>query len=386
VRIVLRTSGGRGEYELAGHQAAVSGVSLLDKDLDFELTPELVVPGHQTAYRVQGKPRIRLDDTSSQLHAYRFLAGALLLPKPKRELKTTLTTLDFVRDNGYAVAGIDVDVAETQASSARLRPTTLWLENAAGLILAVDVPDRMALVQEIWDVSRNQTTQISGLVRIHEASVSSGDHKAIENASAKLREAIGDGDVIERIAKAAGAQINAPPLVTGAKAQDIPVEGEQDETDPADARRRAVAKWRKSVQRTAEARKFSEAVRMVYDERCAVSGSRLPKLSSTLSPGVEGAHILPWARYELNTVKNGICLSKLCHWAFDAGVIRIDYDEGAYMVSIPEEVSTGAVPANMDLTYFEKFVGPISDERLPADSAHLPSPDYLARLNEEMYG
>lgn len=41
MRIALRTSGGRGEYELAGRQGPVGVANLFDLDLRFELTPEI---------------------------------------------------------------------------------------------------------------------------------------------------------------------------------------------------------------------------------------------------------------------------------------------------------------------------------------------------------
>jgi hypothetical protein len=383
VRIALRPSGGRGEYELAGHQAGTHASALFDKELEFQISPELLLPGRQAAHHVQGKPRIRRDGSAS-LHAYRLLAGALVLPKPKRELRATTTDDNFVRDNQYAVTGIDVDLVDDAAASARLRPTMLWLQNASGLVRAVDVAERMALVQEIWDAARTQTSLLADLVRAHETAVLSRDHRSIEKASADVRAAIPiDGDVLAAIATTLGTEVQHPGV--GPEMEEVPV-GEEDETDPAEAARRAVAKWRKSVQRSTAARAFSERVRAAYRDRCAVSGARLPKLPSTLSPGVDGAHILPWARYELNTLKNGICLDKLCHWAFDAGVLRIDYKGGEYLVSVPNRVGTEAGPYNMDTSYFEQFVGAIPSERLPADSSQRPSPQYLAQLNAEMYG
>jgi hypothetical protein len=157
---VLRPSGGHGEYELAGHQADTHASALFDKELESQISPELLLPGRQAAHHVQGKPRIRRDGSTS-LHAYRLLAGALVLPKPKRELRATTTDDDFVRDNQYAVTGIDVDLVDHAAASARLRPTMLWLQNASGLVRAVDVAERMALVQEIWDTARTQTSPLA---------------------------------------------------------------------------------------------------------------------------------------------------------------------------------------------------------------------------------
>lgn len=387
MRIALRTSGGRGEYELAGHQASTPASALLDKELDFQISPELVLSGHQKARHVQGKPRIRLDDRNVDKHAALLLAAALILPKPKRELRATSTGADFVRDNQYAVAGIDVDVVDDAAEAACLRPTRLWLENASGLVRAVDVAERMALVQGMWDAARAQTSNVADLVRAHEEAVVGGDHRSIARASADLQSAMAvDGDAIEEVAIALGAEPEIDVSGLGVETGAAPIDGEDDKTDPAEAARRTVAKWHKGVQRTAAARRFSEDVRAAYRDCCAVSGLRLPKLPSTSSPGVEGAHILPWARYELNTIKNGICLDKLCHWAFDSGVLRIDHESGQYLVSIPDQVTVDAGPFNMDLAYFQQYVGPIPSGRLPPNSAQRPSPTYLERLNIEMYG
>lgn len=386
MRIALRTSGGRGEYELAGHQARIRASDLFGQRLDFELTPEITIPGGQAAHRVQGKPRIRLDNQATSRHAYRLLAAVLLLPRPKRELRTTSTGADFVRDHQYAVTGIDVDVVKSSASVADLRPTTLWLENASGLVRSVNVPQRMATVQAVWEAARDRTSELAALIKAHETAVIDGDHRGIEKAATALQAKLTtDGDVVDELAAAVGAEVEttAVGLTTGA----VPISGEEDETDPDDARRQVVAEWRKSVSRGASGRDFSQRVRAAYKNRCLLSGTELPKLPHTLSPGVDGAHILPWARYDLNSVTNGLCLNKLCHWAFDAGLIRIDYDDaaGQYIASIPTRVTVEAGPAGLALGYFERLVGPVSDDRLPADSALRPSATYLARLNKEMY-
>lgn len=383
MRIALRTSGGRGEYELAGHQAAIRASDLLDKELEFQISPDVVLLGHQAAHHVQGKPRIRLEDQSNSRHAYLLLAAVLMLPKPKRELKATSTSSDFVRDNQYAVAGIDVDVVNRTGTSVLLRPTTLWLENASNLAQAVGVAERMALVQTIWAEARETVSDIAGLVQAHESAVLRGDHTGIIRAAGHLRRAMADDrDAIETVAQALGAEIEMTAVTT---ATAIPSDGEEDETDPAEAARRVAAQWHNGVRRSSAGRAFSERVRIAYRDRCAVSGARLPRLPSTGSPGVEGAHILPWSRYDLNSLRNGICLDKLCHWAFDAGVMRIDYQDDAYVVSIPNQVNIDAGPNGMDLSYFESFVGPIPVDRFPPNPAHHPSPAYLREFNALMY-
>ena len=89
MRIALRTSGGRGEYELAGHQSNIGASDLLGRRLTYQLTPDLVLDGLSRAEHVQGKPRIRLEEGGS--HIYRVLADVFLLPLPRRELREAPT-------------------------------------------------------------------------------------------------------------------------------------------------------------------------------------------------------------------------------------------------------------------------------------------------------
>src|SRR5690348_2308930 len=132
MRIALRTSGGRGEYELAGRQGDLSVEDLFDRRMIFELTPELSIDGHAAARRMQGKPRIRLDDPRRYSHAYAILTAALLLPQPKRELRETSTEADFVHEGAYAITDIDIDIANVQDAFVALRPRRLWLRNEIG--------------------------------------------------------------------------------------------------------------------------------------------------------------------------------------------------------------------------------------------------------------
>lgn len=68
-------------------------------------------------------------------------------------------------------------------------------------------------------------------------------------------------------------------------------------------------------------RLFRQRVLAAYGKCCALSRLRLPEL-------IDAAHIIPDVDQELGQplVQNGICMSKLHHTAFDAGLIAIDQD------------------------------------------------------------
>jgi putative restriction endonuclease len=65
---------------------------------------------------------------------------------------------------------------------------------------------------------------------------------------------------------------------------------------------------------------FRERVLAAYRHRCALSGLPEPRL-------IDAAHIVP-DEEELGhpDVRNGICMSKIHHAAYDAGLIGIDSD------------------------------------------------------------
>jgi hypothetical protein len=362
-------------------------MDLLDHALFFELTPALRIAGHSLVRHAQGKPRIRLDNPREFGHAYRVLSSVLLLPQPRRALRDTTEDWDFLYDDKYAITDIDVDVAEVDDAVAVLRPTRLWLGNSSGLTRSVDFPLRMSQIQSVWNAAQDQEGPLAGLVREHEQAVLSGNHQKILRAAAVIRRELGDaGDRLDTLITRLGSA--SPELALSAPSENVPLEGINDEVEPEDAARRAIAQWRRSVVRSAQGRMFSQRVRAAYQDRCALSGNYLPKLPGTTSAGVDGAHILPWARYELNSVSNGICLNKLCHWAFDAGVIRIDFDHarGAYQMSIPSRVRNEGLPVKMSLDYFTALEGPIPVEQLPRDASERPSPKYLERLNMEVFG
>lgn len=116
---------------------------------------------------------------------------------------------------------------------------------------------------------------------------------------------------------------------------------------------------------------FREAVLSVYKNRCAVSGMPVPKL-------LEAAHIIPDRLIgDIQTVSNGIALSRVHHRAYDANLLGIDPD---YRVHISEElmIPTGGPLLTKGILEFDG-----KTLILPKKVNEQPNKDYLARRFED---
>jgi len=392
MRIALRTGGGRGVYELAGRQGDLNASDLFDREISYELTPAIIIPGRAVASRLQGKPRIRLEDKTRTTHFYRLLAAILLLPKPKREFKKTHGD-ELLKFEAYSMTAIKVDIAGISSKKVVLRPTDLLLENADNLQATVEFAQRMSRIARVWDAASEQDTTLARLVRNLKRDVlaANPDYKEIERSAQKISEALKtDGDPLplaEQQLAVSEAQQEPPPLTKPAQFTHQADFGIEDDMSPAAARIERIKQWRQQAVRGSAGAKFRRDVSTTYEYRCIFSGQRLPRLEVTESAGVESAHILPWSTHDINSVRNGLCLNKQCHWAFDEGVLRLtfDKDSGRYLLDIPEHVRTAAIKASFELQSFETLTGPIAESRLPKDKRAWPSPTYIEALNRFMF-
>lgn len=66
---------------------------------------------------------------------------------------------------------------------------------------------------------------------------------------------------------------------------------------------------------------FRRIVVTTYEHRCALCGIRI--VTPEQYTVVEAAHIIPWAKSKNDDIRNGMALCKLCHWAFDWGMIGV---------------------------------------------------------------
>jgi hypothetical protein len=162
--------------------------------------------------------------------------------------------------------------------------------------------------------------------------------------------------------------------------------GEENLDELKEAARNRIKFWRSTALRGAAGVRFSAEVRQAYNHTCLFTGMRLPKTPETGSSGVDAAHILPWAEYDLNSISNALCLSKLCHWAFDAGILKLSFNSSTSRYEI--ELSPPAIIAESDgilkLDGLRDIQGVISTSLLPKDCANWPRPLFLKVYNEAM--
>jgi len=111
---------------------------------------------------------------------------------------------------------------------------------------------------------------------------------------------------------------------------------------------------------------FRRAIVHCYDHRCALCGVRI--ITPEGHTVVEAAHIKPWNRYKDDEVPNGMALCRLCHWAFDEGMMSVDND---YRVLISRQAWASPNSAGILLTLSNRPIHHPATDALWPDLARL---------------
>lgn len=392
MNIALRPSGGRGEYELAGTQGDLHVSDLFGLPIFIEILPGIVINGYSKCLLKDGKPRIRLENPNVRnSHPASLIGAAMMLPKPRREKHETHGAVLLCWEQ-FVVQTVRIDVVSF-SDRVIVRPVTVRLENGDHARLDISFAERMARVVRVWTAAATATDNLAEAVRMHAKRFTSPNSTQSElaNTTSLLRDALNspEGDMLPLLEVHFKICPARTPLIG-----DIPAEINDEDFDeevhinPAEARVERVRQWRLSAIRGYSASAFRQKVNEAYNSRCLFSGLRLPRTEATSIAGVDAAHILPWSRFDLDATKNGLCLSKQNHWAFDAGLFRLSFDktENIYVVSIPELVCSATKKAGFDLEPFVALAGPIPRKNLPSNKSLWPSPEYLDELNRFLDG
>jgi hypothetical protein len=392
MRISKQSSGGRGEYEISETDAA-SGLAppdLFDRHITLDLGPFPIATGNWLKL-AQGKRRVRLDSAAgATMHIHRQVAAALMMPAPVRDERQMSGGIPVLQTSRYIIKDIELSsVALPGAGLSRARADRIEYGNQERQAEELRVTPRMEDVERVWQRSSVLPFDLSVLIQKHEAAVRTGGplHRGAEQTvhgiQTKLADYAEDLGVIYHPATdplpallSALDQINVNPPLT-----DSPVDLVGIEPEDVELRRREIQRWRRwARKRGAESVKFSRDVKKAYRHVCIFCGNCYPPtpISST---GIEAAHILPWAEYDLDRVDNGLALCRLHHWAFDEGLLNLEHIAGStYRVTLPPDARDVVEAAGFSVDQLEKCVGDVPLQRLPANPKEHPNPAFLALL------
>jgi len=393
MRISRRPSGGRGEYEISENTPeGVTPTDLLDNRLVLDLGGGLVVDSNATLRHQGGKFRVRLLDAGT-IHPHRQVAAILLMPYPVREDVRWGRGAPVMRAGQYAVEHIQLEHAYVAGGIVRLDVGDLTLRNATYSADELKLAGRLAAVRALWQNAAKFPDNVRGLIERHQALVTMGSaipeeaEQIIDELQAIVTEARDEFGIEYR----SQAEDVVPDLLKSLKwaeeppSQPTPV----DDIPPEEVeiRERVIKDWKRwASYRGAKSARFRQEVRNAYNSTCIVCGLHLPPTAFNSVAGVDAAHILPWASYDLDETANGVCLCKHHHWAFDEGLILITWDGTRYNVEVPAETVTELREHHAAFSIDEllQHAGAIPDGRLPARAADRPRPQFLKLFAETL--
>lgn len=394
MRISRRTSGGRGEYEIS--ELSSDGLSphdLTEQRLILDLGGGLLLDTGTVLKHAEGKFRIRIlpsDERPRRVHLHRQLVAALLLPNSIRANHTMGGGKPIVQKGRYAVETIALSSVIRRHGEAILSVSEILLANADHSAEELHFHQRVSNLIRLWDQRQHLPDAIRDLLAEHEAMVRAGQPlaKTAEDIVASIQSALSDQAVDLGIAYNEYTDPLFPLLeIIERHVAEPSVRVEDIDPDETDLRKRTVREWRRwASHRGNESAKFRARVREAYNSTCVVCGKHYPPTQHNRVPGVDAAHILPWADYDLDQPDNGLCLCKLCHWAFDEGIIAIEFRDDEYSVIIPQSAEDAITSESPDfsLDVFRGLLGTIPADRLPSVQANWPNPRYLEELHRAL--
>ena len=119
-----------------------------------------------------------------------------------------------------------------------------------------------------------------------------------------------------------------------------------------------------------EQKVFSEYIRIIYDNRCCVTGLSTRSL-------LQGCHISSYGKDKKNrgNLKNGLCMSLIIHKCFDEGLITIDQD---YKIVLSPKIIDPEL-----LNYLSRFEG--VKINLPVMKEYYPDKKLLLKHMTEVF-
>ncbi|WP_419923659.1 HNH endonuclease [Candidatus Poriferisocius sp.] len=379
MHIGFRTSGGgRGEYELVGHHGSLGAADLVGWDVKWDL-PGIgeCETGIWIDSGASGKPRLRSRILHDRPQVGRQIAAILLLPRPVRERNSLGVGFPILGDREYFLAKIGFKGSSTFDEDLKvivMKPAYIAVENETDNdIMYFDSRwDRVRRIHDSHMVDENYRALLS-ILQEHQDSLEGRDISRSSVASAeKLTKYFNEkGDAVPIIEDTFGIIVEDSSILT---LEDI-------EDDDIEMRVISTSRMRKLRARPSSSREFSPDVRKAWRHTCAFCGLKLPGQKGSIDSGVDAAHILPWAEYDLDNTRNGISLCKIHHWAFDQAVLILRCEGQQYFIEPSSRMDAFEASTQNKL---RTAVGPIPEDRLPINAGDRPSPQYIEKLNTDI--
>ncbi len=119
---------------------------------------------------------------------------------------------------------------------------------------------------------------------------------------------------------------------------------------------------------------FRRAVVTAYAHRCALCGIRMLTLDGHTA--VDASHIVPWSISHDDRPANGMALCRLCHWAFDEGLLGVSTQ---YVVVASSQLAMASnLPGHLSNLEGRGIVG-------PAEKTFWPDPDSLEWHHKKVF-
>ena len=316
--IARRTGGGRGVYEIAGATATgLTSADLLGREIVFDFSPDLRLPSGVVLDEQGGKHRLRLATADIQIQ--RQLAAVLMMPSPRR-VNDKGSSSQLLTNKAYVIERIDLDFTNhLLAQSASVVASRIGLRSL-GQESSLLIPQRLAVLKEVWDRSSLLPQPLQTLVRQHEALVRVGLPISIdcEQVVSSIQREV-------NLAWPDAAQEAGDPLPALALYVDVDFEMNEpssDEDQGLVADLLGVAgvpqRVRRAIIQRRGQRPFRQGLLAAYDYRCQVT-------QYTGEPALEAAHIYPYSEGgdHTNDLRNGLLLRADIHTLFDLGLIKV---------------------------------------------------------------
>jgi len=389
MRITFQPSSGRGEYEVCDYAPnGLMPIHLLGLSVHLQMGTIVFQTG-VILTKDQGKYRLRVVPKGMYPQIPLQIAALLLLPHPVREEPLMGVGELVLQNKSYILKNIHFGDVMYHSGDSFFTAEILTLDCANRTIEAeqVAVVKRVADIEKIWQQRDRFPPDIRRLLEQHEEWVRAGTPlpRAADGLVQRLQKQV--EAYSSEVAIPYSAALDVVPALLSVLSdivEETPLSLDQIEPEQVELRRRLRTKWQVWARRRGAASvRFSKDVRSAYHQCCVMCGGRFPATAWNENPGVDAAHILPWADYDLDRVSNGVTLCKLHHWAFDEGILLIVFRNGVYFIELSEKATDQLAEPAFSLNILRQVVGEIPQSRLPTHTNDWPMPQFLALRNEE---